>query len=142
MLSCALRGLYKAPLPTDPWFPPWKQSELCSALLCAVCIVKLTTFMTHGEGTFLRRNLLIAFLIGNVVVGVVLALKKLNISAAVFFIEGVAFLADILRPREVKAAGAKAEKPATPRAKVAASPKPAAKKRPGSPTPAKQDKSE
>merc|ERR1719311_859800 len=43
--------------------------------MCAVCIAKLTTFMTHAEGTFLRRNLLIAFVLGNLVVGSVLAKK-------------------------------------------------------------------
>jgi hypothetical protein len=134
--------MYKGKLPTDTWFPPWKQSALCSALLCAVCIAKLTTFMTHAEGTFLRRNLLFAFVIGNLVVGTVLATMKpaMYMSAALLFIEGAAFIADALRPREVKAG--KAEKPATPRGpgRPAASPKPAAKKRPGSPTPAKQDK--
>jgi len=144
LIVVGLRDLYSGPLPTDTWFPKWKQGALCSALICAVSIVKLTTFMTHAEGTFLRRNLLFAFLIGNLIVGSVLVFeKKFYKSAAVLFIEGIAFVADALRAREakVKAAPAKTEAPAAKaRGRPPASPKPAGKKPPGSPTPAKQDK--
>jgi hypothetical protein len=141
LIVVGLRDLYAGPLPTDKWFPKWKQGALCSALLCAVSIVKLTTFMTHAEGTFLRRNLLFAFLIGNLIVGSVLVLQKFYLSAAVLLIEGIAFVADALRAREVKAAPAKTEAPAPKaRGRPPASPKPAAKKPIGSPTPAKQDK--